>query len=375
MLSRLYFTGNTINWAFAKSLQRFDNKYPIGYIYDDRGWGIWFIGWWQWNSSWHNNLIAKLDQLSWINTLFWYDGSNNSSIKRNWISISTTAWNAINTMMNAWIQGTIWLSFSMNTVEKNTILGNFDKKTLMFNALNVNFSKLINTVRKNTENLCKWKYEDWAYIDFGNDTRKLFCIEYPVANANNFIRIDDYNRQDLKNKTIIVKNWDVRIWWSMPVDGWPVNIFIDKWNLLIANNSTSAVNFDWNGYATNNVWVSKWTYLKWNFIINGLIIWADVVANTWTKWNFENKLFLNWKFASLNTPNYPSQWRINQITTLFESNVNNNRIRLGKVFTWECNPITGIGSDWSTSCSNSLDKTASLPLIIIDGYYPSNLIQ
>ncbi len=357
-------TTNTISWSFSKSLQRFDNKFPIGYIYDDHWWGIWFV-WWQWNTAQYGALLTKLNWGSWINNIFKYGGTNDSEITGWWIAIPTTKWNAINTLMNVGVRGTIWLSFSVNTVEKNTILGNFDKKTLVFNALNINFSKLINEVRKNTEALCKWKYEDWSLItDFTN--KNLFCIDFSLW-SDTYITIYNYHWINLANKIIVVKNWDIRIGWWMWVSEWPVNIFIDKWNLLIANNTGSAANFDWNGYAVTSPWLTKWVNLKWNFIINGLIIWANKLS--WTKEAFKHKLFFNWKLASLNTPAYPSQWRIDQITNLFGNTTNNAWIRLGKVFTRECDPMVWIGSDWWTPCGNILDRNASLPLIITDGNY------
>ncbi len=368
---------NTISGALARSLQRFDNKYPIWYIYDDHWGGIWFIwsftGWWEWNPIAHSNIIAKLNQWSWINNLFWYGGSNNSEINGWWISIRTTAWNAINTLMNAWIQWTIWLSFSVNTVEKNTILWNFDRKTLIFNALNVNFSKLINVVKKNAESLCKGKYENENQPTYSTN-KNLFCIEFPATETQNNIVINNADREDLKNKTIIVKNWDVRIAWWMWVSEWPVNIFIDRWNLLLANNTDDAVGFDKNGYATTTNDVTKWINLKWNFIVNGLVMWAN--KTTRAKESFGHKLFVNWKFASLNTPNYPSLNRTDQVSTLFGTSVNNNWIWLGNVFKRECDPISWSWSDnGRTACNNSTDRNALLPLIIIDGNYISPLLQ
>lgn len=359
---------NSMTGAFAKSLQRFDNKFPIGYIYDDAGWGIGFV-WTVGNNAWaendFNTMITKLNQWSWINNIFKYYWPNNSEIHYWAIVIDTTKWNAINTLMNAWVQWTIGLSFSVGNVEKNTILGNFDRKTLIFNALNVNFSKLINGVRKDAEDLCKGKYQyDADTIDFSKGN--LFCIDFSSA-TNKSVTIEFNERSELKNKIIVVKNWDVRIESSMPVDWWPVNIFIDKGNLLIQNGTWNAVGFDKNGYPVP-VGVTKWLNLKWNFIINGLVIWAN---SSRVKTGFQHKLFVNGKFASLNTPSYPSIGRTDQMTALFGSSVNNERIRLGKVFTRECNPITWSWSDagW-TPCNNSWDVNALLPLVIIDGRYP-----
>jgi hypothetical protein len=364
-------TANAYSWSFARSLQRFDNKYPIGYIYDDRWGGIWFV-WGLWNANDYSLVIAKLNQWSWINNLFWYQGTNNdiySTVLWTSITVSSSKWNAINTLMNAWVRWTVWLSFSVNTVEKNTILWNFEKKTLIFNALNINFSKLINEVRKSTENLCKWKYE-WAdeYDSNYFSNKKIICLDFSW-DSNNYITIDQSDWTNLKNKTIVIKNWDVRIAQWMWIEQGPVNLFIDKWNLLVANNTWSIIWFDGNWYPTN-AWVTKWINLKWNFIINGLIIWAKNNGMWRTKEAFKHKLFFNWKLASLNTPSYPSQWRIDQITSIFNTWANNIWIWLGNVFKRECNPIDW---DWSdngfTPCDGTWDRNALLPLIIVDGNY------
>lgn len=350
---------NAYSWSFARSLQRFDNKYPIGYIYDDRWGGIWFV-WGLWNANDYSLIIAKLNQWSWINNLFRYDANNNIvSPFGPSIIVSSTKWNAINTLMNAGVRWTVWLSFSVNTVEKNTILWNFDKKTLIFNALNINFSKLINEVRKNTENLCKGKKDDAMTENF-TSAKNVFCF------SDETVTLNSTDRSKLANKTIVVKNWDIRIDQWMNTTQWPVNIFIDKWNLLVKNDVASAVDFDWNGYPTV-AWVTKWINLKWNFIINGLIIWADSSRN---KSAFEHKLFFNGKLASLNTPSYPSEWRKNQITSIFNTWANNIWIWLSNVFTRECNPINWKWSDngW-TPCNDTGDRNALLPLIIVDGNY------
>ncbi len=361
---------NTISGEFAKSFQRFDNKFPIWYIYDNRGWWIWFI-WGSWDATAHAILIDKINSGSWINQLFEYQWTNNSEIKwKDWgISIFTTKWNAINTLMNAWVQGTIWFSFSANTIENKSIIGNLDRRTIIFNTLNINLSKLLNEVRKNSESLCKDKYVPRSQVSNNLSGKNVFCIE----NSNILIN-DNTQRDNLKNKVIVLNSWNIQIARWMTAGQWPISIFIEKWNLLVSNNTWSAINFDANGYATTAAWVSKWIYLKWNFIVNGLIIWAD--ATTRIQTGFKHKLFFNWKVASLNTPSYPSQGRLDHVKSLFGNTGYNSWIWLGNTFTWQCNPVTGSWSDNGfTPCNDPADRNAMLPLIIIDGYYPSSLIK
>jgi hypothetical protein len=362
---------NRILPEFANSFERFDNKYPLWYIYDEVWWWIWFVAW-SWGFSSYQDLIDRLNSWKSINNSFYYD--INWNIVPSFLSgesfIDTKRWSATNTLLNAWIQWTIWLSFSVDNIERNSLLGNFDKKTLIFNALNINFSKLINTARKNADNLCKNK-ED-SFEDFNTDSnyftkKNLFCLKLMTGQK---IWINDYDWNALANKTIIVRGGNLILRWWMQSNQWPVNIFVDWGNLLIRNGTSSIISFDHNGYPSNSNWVSSWFYLKWNFIVNWLIAGAnssEMISS------FYHKLFLNWKLASLNTPSYPSQWRISQITTILWSWYN-NYIWLGNVFKWECNVILGRGNDW-TYCANRYDKNALLPLIILDGNYSSLLLK
>lgn len=358
---------NTISWEFARNFQRFDNKYPIWYIYDDRGWGIGFVGWEGYASN-HGSLITSLNAGSGINNLFSYWGNNNSEIIWPWwITISTNWWNAINTLLNIWIQWTIWLSFSINNIEKNTLLWNFDRKTLIFNTLNVNFSKLINQVIQNAENICRDKYVDWSSVNF-NVNSNLFCIDFSLG-WNKFITLDNTDITNLKNKILVIKNGDVKLGSAMSTTDWPTSIFIDRWNLII-NQNTNLIWIDWNWYPSVNNAVTSWAYLKWNFIVNGLIMWYN-----WSNVSaFGRKLFINWKLASLNTPSMPSAWRSTQVQEVLSTWAYNNYIWLDRVFTRECDPIFGTGSD-GVDCSSTWDRNALLPLIIIDGYFPSNLLK
>lgn len=358
---------NTISWEFAKSFQRFDNKYPIWYIYDDRGWWIGFVGW-RWDYSDHISLITSINSGSGINNIFSYWG-NGDIYWPSWIRISTNWWNAINTLLNIWIQWTIWLSFSINNIEKNTLLWNFDRKTLIFNTLNINFSKLINKVRQNAEDICRDKFSKYTSntnIDFNWDN--IFCLDLS-SRTNKTYTLDNIDITDLKNKILVVKNGNIKLSYTMWVTDWPTNIFIDKWNLII-NQNTNLISIDWNWYPNSTNAVTSWAYLKWNFIVNGLIMWYN-----WSNISeFGSKLFINWKLASLNTPSMPSAWRNSQVQEVLSTWAYNNYIWLDRVFTRECDPILGTGSD-GVDCSWTWDRNALLPLIIIDGYFPSNLLK
>ncbi|MCF7835152.1 hypothetical protein K9M48_03800 [Candidatus Gracilibacteria bacterium] len=367
---------NTISGEFAKSFQRFDNKFPIGYIYDSHGGGIGFVGSFPGGGSTqagsannHSNLITSLNNGSGINNIFGYGGTNNSEINGGGITISTTAGNALNTLLNVGIQGTIGLSFSVNTVEKNTLLGNFDRKTLMFNTLNVNFSKLINQVRQNSENMCRGKYKDVGFITtFADDN--LFCIDFNLSSAKKIV-LNSTDIFNLRNKILITKNGDIQIDKTMSSTDGPTSIFIDNGNLIL-NQNMGGISMDGNGYPSISNAVTSGAYLKGNFIVNGLIY----ALSGSTKSDFGHKLFINGKLASLNTPSIPSEGRKAQVKDVLNTGADtyNNFIRLDRVFTRQCDPINGIGDD-NVNCSHSGDNNALLPLVIIDGYYPNNLIK
>jgi hypothetical protein len=60
-------------------------------------------------------------------------------------------------------------------------------------------------VKKNAESLCKGKYENENQPTYSTN-KNLFCIEFPATETQNNIVINNADREDLKNKTIIVKN-------------------------------------------------------------------------------------------------------------------------------------------------------------------------
>jgi hypothetical protein len=166
-----------------------------------------------------------------------------------------------------------------------------------------------------------------------------------------------------QNKTIIIKSGNVNLVSGMQENSPSLDLFIDRWILYLPDTITSqAFNDQW---FPSTSWVIAWLYLKWNFIINGLIIGE---GNTW----FNHKLHLQGKLTTLNTPLEPNAGRTGQIENMFGNAIYNDFINLQNVFVRTCG-LWGTGSD-TTSCS-TWGIVATTPIVILNGNYPSNLLQ
>jgi hypothetical protein len=104
--------------------------------------------------------------------------------------------------------------------------------------------------------------------------------------------------------------------------------------------------------------------LKGNFIMNGLLLWSGIT-------NFNHKLHLQGKIIMLNTPTLATTKRIEQIEATLWAWYS-GFINLQNVFTRTCG-LGGTGSD-GAACNNS-SNISTIPLIILNGNYPSRLLQ
>ncbi len=346
--TKLDYTNNKILPSMANSFQYFDNKVPIGYLYDSDG-GIGFVGG---ILSGHENLIEYLNEWWTINNWFTYSG-NDIVTNNTWRATTITSnQNAIETMRNIMIQGSVWLSKSMEEKERISFLGNMNEKTIIYNGSNINSSTVINFAKQKAQELCQGKEKNKALAD----TDTIAC--YENTNLHIDIWLTNYT-----NKTIIVKSGNVILEGGMQINSPSLDLFIDKW-LLYLPEPITAIDFNDNGFPTSQ-WSNSWLYIKWNFIINGLI-----VGNWWAPFN--HKLHLQGKIIMLNTPTLPTQARIDQVEGLLWTNIDTWRINLQNIFTRKCG-LWGTGSDGSSCINNNIIST--IPLVIVNGNYPSNLLQ
>jgi len=354
--TKLDFQNNKILPWLAKSLQYFDNKVPIGYIYDSIG-RIGFVGG---ILSGQANLINFINNSWWtINSGFMYAWTTIvSSNPAEW-TIEILSGNAMQTLRNMIIQGSVGLSKTIAEAERLSLLGNFRNNTVIYNASDINSSTLINFAKQKTQELCQGK-DPYMNTTLETSTENIICI------SDHDLTIKLTEEDTYKNKTILVKNGNVLLQWGMR--GWSpsLDLFIDK-GLLFLPEPFDGQGFDEQWFpATTTIAVSSWLYLRGNFIINWLI------APPEGKPAFSHKLHIQGKVTMLNAPLIPTDGKILQINNLLWTDTYNEIINLQNIFTRGCNP-NGIGTD-NTTCAwgGVISRT---PLVIINGNYRSNILQ
>jgi hypothetical protein len=164
-----------------------------------------------------------------------------------------------------------------------------------------------------------------------------------------------------------VKSGNVLLQWGMAGDSPSLDLFIDKWVLILPQDWFTSEGFDEQGFPVNTDIVSSWLYLKGNLIINGLIVPESTA--------FIHKLHIQWKVTILNSPLIPTAGKKTQIENLLWAdtyNIYSGMINLQNIFTRWCSPV-GIGTD-NTACAygGAISRT---PLVIINGNYHSNILQ
>lgn len=345
--TKLQYNQNKIIVDMANSFQYFDNKVPMWYIYDSYG-GIGYVGG---LLSGHENLINYLNSGWSIQSWFVYSWDSiigNNTGRETEITSGNTA---METMRNLIIQGSVGLSKIMEQSERISFLGNTTKKTIIYNGSDINSSTVINFAKQKAQQLCQGKQFNQPLSSPG-----------PISCYDTGITID-LSAGQYENKTIIVKNGNVILEGGMTENSPSLDLFIDK-GILYLPDYIIATDFDTQGFPTTNG-VNSWLYLKWNFIINGLMM-------GWGINEFAHKLHLQGKITILNTPTIPTQARIDQITNLLGTTDYQSYINLQNVFTRTCG-LNGIGSDGVSCASNNV--ISWIPLIILNGNYPSNLLQ
>ncbi len=349
--TKLSYEENKILPWFANSLQYFDNKVPLGYIYDSNG-GIGYIGG---VLSGDESLINYLNNGGAIQSGFSYSWDTIVGQNERTTTIQTGN-NGMETMWNVIIQWSVGLSKSIDKEERLSLLGNVENKTVLYNGSDINSSTLINTAKQKAQTLCQGKIKN---PDILTTTEKLLCFE------NTNITIDLTQRSTYTNKTIIVKNGNVTLQWGMTTNAPALDLFINKWILYLPQTISPAQTFDNQWFPNQTNITNSGLYLKGNFIINGLI---QAQGNGW----FDHKLHLQGKITTLNTPLEPTPERIDQIQTLFGSSLYTTTINLQHIFVRECT-LNGQGTDGS-NCA-TWGTIATTPLVILNGNYPSNIIE
>lgn len=343
------------------TLIRFDNKYPVWFIYDGNG-GLWFL-WWEIKGNFDiNDVFDAITAKGSLEELFelWQDGIVPSEWM-DWMINTDFWWSAKNSLLSVIVDWLVW----MNRDTKNTGIqwNQSNEKMQYFSSVNINNMQLINYARQKSETLCRWKWENSVKYDW----RVIQCLSGITNSA------------PVEAKTwwtYIVKNHDVQV---MDMDNfdeaWNYDVFIDSWNLIINEVTDELKVFKKNWFISNmNVenfsgyafsilrsvtgsytWdeVVAWKFIKWNFIVNG-----GVKSKNWS-W-LEHVYFVYWKMTTKDTVD-----------------------ELSKVFKRRCQrwiqgtdgtPCPG-EEKWLNHVTTWTNPYENASLVIIDQNYPSPLYQ
>ena len=345
----------------SSSLIRFDNKYPVWFIFDGNGWA-WFL-WCRVNEDTTLTSIFNkwTDNKKDFSTMFKYNSNKDgleSTSENLWVDCSGM-WSAMNSLIWVIVDGLVWIN--RDTKNSGIQWNQSNDKMQYFQSVNVNNMQLINYARQRAEILCRWKWS--TNKTSGGD---ILCLDGVSVNK------EESNSIRNKWQTLIVKKWNVTVVPFSDVNDNKYNdIFIDEWNLIIEDDPNveltvfktnwfisennleefkQEVYHDARGNDTPYSWddVAAWKFIKWNFIVNGNI---KAASSTW----LDNIYFIYGKMTSKDTVD-----------------------ELKKVFKWTCN--NGTGSDLQkTPCpgwwSKRTNPYENASLVIIDQNYPSPLYQ
>ena len=339
------------------NLQRIDNQYPFGYIYDKAG-GIAMVGAYVKSDKlrsvkdFHTAFTEKLNQEKCVNNFYFMKESedpNNPGIKP-----VTDDWtlgpldndlifgngSALETMMNLGIRGIVGLSSQVQTKDQNKIENNTRQTSLLVSTTE-NIANIINLANKRAEALCRNKW--------GNK------IDTEVICLNRGIEINP-NDDKYKGKTIVIKEGNLTLNNYMNTNSQALTVLLMQGNFILPDITPLQKNFSANGYIGNEIFAN---YLKGNFIING-VIQSNNKENS-----IKNKLIIHGKLASFNP--------INTANNSTEKNW------LSDIFTWKCN-LNGKDTAGNKCGKIKTDRTPKTFLVdksfgLIDMYFPSKLFK
>ncbi len=362
--TQMNYNANQFIPSFADSFQLFDvNQWILSlwFIRDNHG-GIGLV-WWPSRlvngvggvsvPEWTTNLIGFLNASWSIKTAFNYS----------WGYITTTNpstlvwWNFSDWYLDLWwtnlfwnlfVRGSVWISNSYQ--DKDSLPTTTQTEALLFNLSDINISTLVNAARKNSSSLCRDKWMSWSSLS--SSSSDILCFK------NTNLNIDLADAAKYWKKTIVLVNGNVIATNSMKGNNSPLELFIDKGNLYLKDPSVSDLEyFNWEWYPDsfpNDNFQSE--FLKWVFIINGLIIWS------WSTWpTFQHKLVIHGRITSLNSPEATAK-RIQQVNAVLWAGFD-GMIDLDNIFVRKCS-LGWTGSD-STKCNWAWDVVKK-PFVIID---------
>lgn len=336
-----YDTGNTDSWIKPKEPLEFTGNLinignpstVVGFVYDNNG-GIGFA-WCEIKDNWSNKVqvlkellgnqgdLESQDDGTWF--IYEYDFINKkvtlsySGGSANWVDCENI-WMAGDSLMKLiieWLVGVnretdVWVKWSQ-----------IDSKMQYFSSSDISSATLLNFTKQRSEILCRWK---WKQTYNANDRKKsdIVCLSGVNVGSDTANAIKNESEGKLR-QTLIVRGGNVTVKpFTDSDDASYYDIFINNGNLIIdegnAPENVSKFVFtkqwfianqlvadfkkavdeaiqDWGNYNLDNVAV--WSFIRWNFIINGNVKSSDDNGSQYHKlWN---KYFIYWKFSSMDS--------------------------------------------------------------------------
>lgn len=349
------------------NLQRIDNQYPFGYIYDKAG-GIAMVGAYVKSDKldsvkkFHTVFTKKLEQSKCVNDYYsMQEVKKNNQIVTEPRIIKDNNWkpkdseldeqdndlifgngSALETMMNLGIRGIVGLSSQVQTTDQNKIENNTRQTSLLVSTTE-NIANIINLANKRAEALCRNKWEKQIPT---NPKNEVICSE----------KEGSIDPESFAGKTLIIKNGNLTLKNYMSTNSQALTILLMQGNFILPDITPLQRNFSANGYIGNEIFAN---YLKGNFIINGIIQPKD------KKNGIKNKLIIHGKLASFNP--------INTADNSTEKNW------LSDIFTWKCK-LNGEDTAGKECGKIKTDRTPKTFLVdksfgLIDMYFPSKLFK
>ncbi len=348
-----YFSNKIMTGFRSGDIYPIDKIVPRGYLYDSNGWIGFFWGY----LTGHDKLIACLNSGKAIENILILSTTETSIIATGCSGLYVNI--PIGMTKDIIIQGSVGLSTSILEGTRNWLANSLTTKTVIYNAGDINSSTLINTAKQKAQLLCKGK-TSYTWLELKTTQDSIICVEGLTGLTINLASWAIY-----QNKTIIVRSGNVILSGGMTNTSPSLDLFVDK-GIVFLPNSFEKQSFNSNWYP---IWWggSSWLYLKGNIIINGLLIaWSSTTPST-----FLSKLHFQGKITLLNTPLDPTPAKTSQIENIFWTWLYDNFISLNNIFMRRCG--NGTGSD-STPCK-TWDIMSTTPIVILNGSYPSNLLQ
>lgn len=408
------------NQWFANSFQLYQWVTPIGLLFDSTLW-LWMV--WAHIVTWSN-----LNYVTWATSYtqwFWtvvdrinnWNGVNKfvSSIKdwivdfKNWTSeIKWRRWDVTAFIASSVVWVLWWYNLGLGAVTSNenyvsnvqkmwSLTDNwwwYDQRAYYIWSQN-ELSKRLNTLRKNSEELCKWR---WISLNSATDITiwtsasnlrewELNCFDSSNTDQEIKILLDQDLTLNWKETTIVTKWGEFNmIITKNQVNNWHINVFIDWWILSILDSAGTwnlvYMNWDWEYSSSANV--AMWSIIKWNFDINWLIwgwkSWSMATSAEAWFWAYSHKLYIHWSMSSLNTIEEAKSERISLIdellSDLFNSNpVYSSIINLKYTFTRRCEDATAKWTDGAPCSVMATDKWAHNSLVVINKNYQNPLMK